>query len=102
MTMPWWENDFLKVRSNQLELAGSAAEALADEHGTPLFVYGTDLILSRFRGLRDTLSQATSLESRVFYAMKANFHSAILRVLRAEGAWIDVVSPNELQRALGP
>ncbi len=98
--MSWWENEFLRIRANRLELAGTDAETLAREHGTPLFVYGRDRILARFRGLRDTLGDSTDLEPRIFYAMKANFHPAILAALAAEGAWIDVVSPNELKHAL--
>jgi diaminopimelate decarboxylase len=98
--MSWWENEFLKVRGNRLELAGKDAEALAARYGTPLFVYGKARILNLFRGLRDTLRGATSLEPRIFYAMKANFHRQILKTLAAEGAWIDVVSPTELEHAL--
>ena len=38
-TRPWWERPGLEVRDGRLLVAGRDAEALAREHGTPLFVY---------------------------------------------------------------
>ena len=98
--MPWWENDFLSVRNNRVCLAGVDASALAEKHGTPVYVYGRDAIIARFRTLQGLLAQHTSLESRICYAMKANPHAGILEALKHEGARIDAVSPNEVRTAM--
>jgi diaminopimelate decarboxylase len=98
--MPWWENDFLSVRNNRVRLAGVDASALAEKHGTPIYVYGRDSIISKFRALQGLLGEQTSLESRICYAMKANPHAGILKALKDEGAWIDAVSPNEVRTAM--
>ena len=98
--MPWWENDFLSVRNNRVRLAGVDASALAEKHGAPIYVYGRDSIISKFRALQGLLGEQTSLESRICYAMKANPHAGILKALKDEGAWIDAVSPNEVRTAM--
>jgi diaminopimelate decarboxylase len=98
--MNWWENNFLKVRNNRLLLSGREASALADEYGTPLYVYGKDQILANLDRLRTAFKAATPLELRVCYAVKANPNEEILRLLRRRGAWIDAVSPGEVRAAL--
>ncbi len=80
--MNWWENNFLKVRNNRLLLSGREASALADEYGTPLYVYGKDQILANLDQLRTAFKAATPLELRVCYAVKANPNEEILRLLR--------------------
>jgi len=98
--MPWWENDFLSVRNNRVRLAGVDASALAEKHGTPIYVYGRDAITAKFRALQGLLSEQTPMKSRICYAMKANPHAGILKTLKDEGAWIDAVSPNEVRTAM--
>ena len=98
--MYWWENEFAGVKENGLTLGGVGAAELAREHGTPIYVYGKQRILSRFGELRGLLEGLTPLETRVCYAMKANPNPGILKTLRGAGAWIDAVSPNEVRAAL--
>jgi diaminopimelate decarboxylase len=98
--MHWWENDFLSVRNNRVRLAGAEASALAEKQGTPIYVYGRDAIIAKFRTLQGLLGEQTSLEPRICYAMKANPHAGILKTLKDEGAWIDAVSPNEVMTAM--
>jgi len=98
--MRWWENDFLRVRDNRIFLGGREASEVARTHGTPLYVYGKDQISSNFRRLQAILREATPLERRICYAMKANPNPAVLALLKSEGAWIDTVSPGEVRAAL--
>lgn len=79
-----------------LMLEGVPLAAIADALGTPAWVYGADTIRRRFRALRDALA---GLGADIHYAVKANDHLAVLRVLAAEGAGADVVSEGELRRA---
>ncbi len=98
--MNWWETEFVAVKDNKLRIAGHDVAELAERYGTPLYIYGKDRILERYARLDDAFAGQTDLETRICYAMKANPHKGILRLLRARGAWIDAVSPCEVETAL--
>ena len=72
--------------------------AIADAHGTPVWVYGAGSIAGRYGALQTALG-AAGLEVDIHYAVKANDHLAILDVFRGLGAGADVVSGGELARA---
>jgi diaminopimelate decarboxylase len=95
----WWENNFLRVRGRRLYLGRSSAEQIAKRNGTPLFVYSRIQILSNYETLSRTFSRHLRIPVRIGYAMKANPHRGILRLLRRRGAWIDAVSPQEVEEA---
>lgn len=98
--MNWWETDFVAVRDNRLQIAGRDATDLAARYGTPLYVYSKDRILERYARLDDAFARHSALPVRICYAMKANPHRGILRLLRKRGGWIDAVSPCEVETAL--
>lgn len=66
--------------------------ALAERHGTPLFVYDAATVRARVAELGGF--------DRVRYAAKANANLALLRLVRSCGALLDAVSAGELRRAL--
>src|ERR1700712_4558393 len=68
--------------------------AIADRLGTPVWGTRAGALRARYRRLRAALDEA-SLDASVHYAVKANDHLAVLRVLAAEGAGADVVSGGE-------
>ena len=68
---------------------------IADEVGTPVYVYSADAIEAAYRELETALAPA-----RICYAVKANGNLAVLRLLAGLGAGADVVSEGELRRAL--
>lgn len=98
--MNWWENDFLKVKNQKLYLDEKEAAKVAEEYRTPVFVYSKKQILSNLKRLKQAFSDNSSLNIRVYYAMKANPNQEIMRVLRENGAFIDAVSPGEVIEAL--
>ena len=98
--MNWWETEFIAVKANKLRIAGQSAEALAERYGTPLYVYSKDRILDRYALLDSAFARYSRLPARICYAMKANPHRGILRLLQRRGAWIDAVSPCEVATAL--
>jgi diaminopimelate decarboxylase len=98
--MTWWTNEFLSVERDRLLCAGRPADEWTGKHGTPLYVYGRDRLLANFDRLRAALAASIPLETRIAYAMKANAHPGILRTLAGRGAWIDAVSPGEIDAAL--
>jgi len=98
--MNWWENDYLKVKNQRLYFDEKEVTEVAEEYGTPLFIYSKKRILSNFKRLIQVFSDKTSLDLRIYYAMKANPNQDILRILRENGAYIDAVSPGEVDKAL--
>ncbi len=73
--------------------------AIADELGTPAWVLSAGTLRTRLAQLRAALDDA-GLPARIHYAVKANDHLAVLRLMAAGGAGADVVSGGELRRAL--
>lgn len=96
----WWENEFISARKRRLYLGGRPAEEIVGQRGTPVFVYSRRQILANYQTLQRIFSRASKRPFRVCYAMKANAHWEILRLLRKQGAWIDAVSPREVEEAL--
>jgi diaminopimelate decarboxylase len=68
---------------------------LAEEYGTPLYVYSADQILYRLGLFQDAFALR---DSTICYAVKANSSLAILRLLGEAGAGFDIVSGGELER----
>ena len=97
----WWENAFVRARDRSLYLGARPAAEVAARYGTPLIVYSRDQIRADYKKLLDIFSDTSSPPLRVCYAMKANAHREILKALRKMGAWIDAVSPREVEEALG-
>lgn len=69
----------------------------ADKYGTPLYVYDGDLILSRYNELYDYIKWP---KLKILYAMKANYNVGILKLLKNNSAYLDTVSPGEVQLGL--
>jgi len=79
-----------------LMLESTPLNAIADQLGTPAWVYGAGTIRDRFKRLHAALA---GMGARIHYAVKANDHLAVIRIMAAEGAGADVVSEGELLRA---
>lgn len=71
--------------------------AIADEIGTPCWVMSAGVLRSRLTELQSAM---TPVGAHVHYAVKANDHLAVLRLMADGGAGADVVSGGELLRAL--
>ncbi|MBL9152799.1 MAG: diaminopimelate decarboxylase [Verrucomicrobiales bacterium] len=80
-----------------LHCEGVDLQALADQHGTPLYVYSQATILDHFRRLDQAMA---GLDHLICYATKANSNLAVLNLLAREGAGFDIVSGGELQRVI--
>lgn len=80
-----------------LHAEGVALQNLAEEFGTPLYVYSAAMIRERFREFDRSFAEASHT---VCYSVKANSNRRILQTLHAEGAGFDIVSGGELQRVL--
>jgi diaminopimelate decarboxylase len=69
---------------------------IADQVGTPFFLYDVDVLRDRLRRLGE-LTDGPHLQAR--FAMKANSSWKVLEQVREAGFWIDAVSGNEVLRA---
>jgi diaminopimelate decarboxylase len=81
-----------------LMMDGVPLRAIADQVGTPSFVYSAASMRRRYRMLAASLGKA-GLDAHIHYAVKANDRLAVLRLFAREGAGADVVSEGELRRA---
>ena len=82
-----------------LSIDGVSSTQLADEYGTPLFVYSENRIRTNVNLLKKAV-QKHYPNTRILFACKSNTNISILEVLRDEGVEIDVVSPGETFLAL--
>ena len=73
----------------------SRLEALAEDHGTPLYVLDTDRVQANYRRFADAFPDA-----HVMYAAKAHTGGAVLEALLEAGADIECAARGELQRAI--
>ena len=96
----------MRIAGGRLLVAGRDAEALAREHGTPLYVYDLRRVPDVARGLQGALVRA-GLRPRVRLALKALREPAALRLLRGLGApgdpaavGLDACSPGEVLSGL--
>jgi diaminopimelate decarboxylase len=83
----------------RLEVGGCDVVELAEEFGTPAYVYAEDDIRSRARAYLDAFSARTD-DFEVLYASKAAPITEIYRVCEQEGLSVDVASGGELRMAL--
>jgi diaminopimelate decarboxylase len=70
---------------------------VAEELGTPIYVYSATTILDHYTRLDTALAP---LDHLICYAVKANSNGAILKLLAGAGAGFDIVSGGELYRVL--
>lgn len=84
-------------RDGALVCEGVSLARIADEVGTPCYVYSASTIRERHAELSGALAP---LGARIHFSVKANSSLAILALLRSLGAGVDIVSGGELHRAL--
>jgi len=84
--------DSAALEGASLAIGGLTAEALAEEHGTPLVVLCEETVRANARALRGALGH----DGRVFFGTKAFPNVALLRLLDEEGIGADVASEGEL------
>jgi diaminopimelate decarboxylase len=71
-------------------------EALAQEFGTPFYLYDAGVVNTRIRDLQAALGG----QAGIYYAVKANPNLELLRAVRPVADGVDVSSSGELEQAL--
>ncbi len=82
---------------NVLMIEQLTATELAQQFGTPCYVYSLARLRERFQAFSQALS---IMPHRICYSVKANSNLAILQQLALMGAGFDIVSGGELERVL--
>ena len=70
---------------------------LAEEHGTPLYVYDADLIIRKYKAFKKAFKVKNL---KIHYAAKALTNLAILKLFKELGAGLDCVSIGEIKMGL--
>lgn len=78
---------------------GAAVAELVAAHGSPLFVFSERVLVRRYRELHEAFARRWA-KVRIAWSYKTNYLEAVCRVFHREGAWAEVVSPFELEKAL--
>jgi len=89
--------EYFRYENSELVCEGVPLSELAEEFGTPLYVYSKNQIISNYRSLQ---GGGSGNSVNICYALKANANGSILKTLASEGAGADVASAGELYLAL--
>ncbi len=87
------------IDGDDLLIGGVSLRALAEEFGTPVYVFDEDALRSRARAYVSAFG-GRHRDSQVYFAVKAFPSASVIRVLVQEGLGCDVVGAGELRIAL--
>ena len=88
---------FFNYQDGVLHAEQTSLATLAEQHGTPLYVYSRAALERHYLDYTEALGDWPHL---VCYAVKANSNLAVINVLAKLGAGFDIVSLGELERVL--
>lgn len=94
----WRVPGYLETRAGHLRVDGADAVRLAEQHGTPLYVFSERRIADNIRYLRRAV-ESVHPRVKICYASKANSNMAVLDAVRRAGGDIEVNSGGELFKA---
>jgi len=89
--------DYFNYRDGELYAENVALSAIAEQHGTPCYVYSRATLERHWHAFDQAFAGRPHL---VCYAVKANSNLAVLNVLAQLGSGFDIVSVGELERVL--
>ena len=88
---------YFSYKNSELYAENVALADIAEQFGTPTYVYSKAALLKNFSAYADMCKGHDAL---VCYAMKANSNLAVLNLLARHGAGFDLVSGGELLRVM--
>lgn len=95
--MNFFETEFIRYKDDQLYVENVSAKELAEQFGTPLYVYSKNHFITQYKKLEEAFKE---IEHQVFFAMKSNFNLSVVETFVKLGSGVDVNSEGELFRAL--
>jgi diaminopimelate decarboxylase len=88
---------FFKYKGKRFFAEGVAIEKIADEVGTPVFIYSKKTLVRHYKAYAEAFKGTPHL---VCYSVKANSNLAVLKTFDAFGSGFDIVSAGELHRVI--
>jgi len=82
----------------QTQIDGVDVDALIEAYGSPLFVFSHKRLVARYRELRDAFARRHA-KVRIAWSYKTNYLDSVCKVFHKEGAWAEVVSEFEFEKA---
>ena len=89
--------DYFELKDGSIHCEEVPLELIADDIGTPVYVYSAATLRRHARVLKKALAQLG--DPLIAYAVKANPNPAVLSVLAREGLGADIVSIGEYRAA---
>ena len=89
--------DFFQYKNEQLYVEDLPVKQLAEEFGTPLYIYSRATLERHWHAFDSALGDHPHL---ICYAVKANSNIGILNIMAKLGSGFDIVSQGELERVL--
>jgi diaminopimelate decarboxylase len=89
--------DFFQYKNNQLMAENLPVKQLAEQFGTPLYVYSLATLERHWHAFNNAFGEHPHL---VCFAVKSNPNIAILNIMAKLGSGFDIVSQGELERVL--
>lgn len=86
----------IAIRDCKLYIGLYPASRIAEQYGTPVYVYDEDTIIERVKEVKYSID---GVVSRIYYSLKANPNPYIAWLLYSEGLGLEAVSPGELYLA---
>lgn len=89
--------DYFDYNDNQLFAEDVSVQSLAEQHGTPCYIYSRKTLERHWHAFNDAFGDHQHL---ICYSVKACSNIAILNVFARLGSGFDIVSVGELERVL--
>ena len=91
------QTSFIHTGQGVLFAEGVSLEAIANQFGTPTYIYSKNTLIQTFESFKKGLIKTDHL---ICFAVKANSNIAILNLFAGLGAGFDIVSGGELERVI--
>ncbi len=97
---PGMMNKFSRVQAMRplTSIDGVSIDELVGQYGSPLFVFSEKTLVDRYHDLEEALTRRYP-KTRLTWSYKTNYLDGICRVFHREGAWAEVVSEFEWEKA---
>jgi len=95
--MKYFNSDYFTYEDNKMYCENVSLTKIAEEFGTPLFVYSRKFFEDRYKELSTAFKD---INHKIFFASKSNFNINVIKIFSDLGGGVDVNSAGELYRAI--
>lgn len=95
--MQYLDSAYFKYKGNNLYCEGVPVSQIAEEYGTPVYIYSRNFFIDSYRKFDNAFK---GVKHSIFFACKSNFNLSVIKTFADQGSGVDVNSEGELLRAL--